>query len=168
MLTGKNWDHSIQQNIYWKRTLAASDLFHMFIWSIKFYAFLFHILKNANVWKRWFIKCSYQQVLWQNLSWNLSKYKKTIFLRGFILNLKERAKIFLKKSTRDFPNRPPFVKLSESLEILNDFCTLTLKQNFWKTTPFFKNLEYRFWVESIKIKNAKTQHFQTKQKSMLR
>ena len=35
-----------------------------------------------------------------------------------------------------------------SVEILNDFNTLTLKQIFWKTKTFFKNLEYRFLDES--------------------
>ena len=42
----------------------------------------------------------------------------------------------------------------QSLEILNVLNTLTLKQLFWKMKNFFKKLEYRFLVESIKIKNA--------------
>ena len=42
----------------------------------------------------------------------------------------------------------------QSVEILNDFNTLTLKQIFWKTKTFFKKLEYRFLVESTKIENA--------------
>ena len=42
----------------------------------------------------------------------------------------------------------------QSVEILNVFNTLTLKRIFWKTKTFFKNLEYRFLVESIKIENA--------------
>ena len=41
-----------------------------------------------------------------------------------------------------------------SVEILNDFNTLTLKQISWKTKTFFKKLEYRFLVESTKIENA--------------
>ena len=41
----------------------------------------------------------------------------------------------------------------QSVEILNNFSTLTLKQIFWKTKTF-KKLEYRFLVESIKIENA--------------
>ena len=41
----------------------------------------------------------------------------------------------------------------QSVEILNVFNALTLKQIFWKTKTFFKNLEYRFSVESIKIEN---------------
>ena len=40
------------------------------------------------------------------------------------------------------------------MEILNVFNTLTLKQIFWKTKTFVKNLEYRFFVESAEIENA--------------
>ena len=42
----------------------------------------------------------------------------------------------------------------QSVEILNDFNTLTLKQVFWKTKSFFKKLEYPFFVESTKIEKA--------------
>ena len=35
--------------------LAASDLFHMFTQTIKFYTFYYHVLK-ITVWKMWFIK----------------------------------------------------------------------------------------------------------------
>ena len=42
----------------------------------------------------------------------------------------------------------------QSVEILNVFNTLTLKQIFWKTKTFFKKLEYRFLVESTKIEKA--------------
>ena len=42
----------------------------------------------------------------------------------------------------------------QSLKILNVFNTLTLQQIFWKTKTLFKILEYRFLVETIKIKNA--------------
>ena len=41
----------------------------------------------------------------------------------------------------------------QSLNILNDFNTLTLKYIFWKRQTIFKNLEYRFLVESTKIDN---------------
>ena len=36
----------------------------------------------------------------------------------------------------------------QSMEILNDFNTLILKQIFWKTKTFFQKLEYAFLVES--------------------
>ena len=36
----------------------------------------------------------------------------------------------------------------QSMEILNDFNTLILKQIFWKTKTFFQKLEYSFLVES--------------------
>ena len=42
----------------------------------------------------------------------------------------------------------------QSVEILNVFNTLTLKQIFLKTKTFFKKLEYHFLVESTKIENA--------------
>ena len=42
----------------------------------------------------------------------------------------------------------------QSVEILNVFNTLTMKQIFWKTKIFFKKLEYHFLVENIKIENT--------------
>ena len=42
----------------------------------------------------------------------------------------------------------------QSLEILNVFNTLTLKQIFWKTQTLLKKLEYRFLFKCTKIKNA--------------
>ena len=50
--------------------------------------------------------------------------------------------------------RDGHVFMRQLLTILNVFNTLTLKQIFWKTQAFFKKLEYRFLVESTKIKNA--------------
>ena len=44
--------------------------------------------------------------------------------------------------------------IRESVEVLNGFNTLTLKQIFWKTKIFFKKLEYHFLVESTKIAHA--------------
>ena len=42
----------------------------------------------------------------------------------------------------------------QSLQILNDFNTLTLKQIFWKIKTFLKKLEYCFLVESTEIENG--------------
>ena len=42
----------------------------------------------------------------------------------------------------------------QPLEILNDFNTLTFKQIVWKAKTFFKNLSYRFLVESTKIEST--------------
>ena len=42
----------------------------------------------------------------------------------------------------------------QSVEILNIFNTLTLKQISWKTKTFFKKLEYGFLIESTKIENV--------------
>ena len=39
------------------------------------------------------------------------------------------------------------------MKVLNVFNTLTLIQIFWKTKTFFKELEYRFIVETTKIQN---------------
>ena len=37
-------------------SLTASDIFHVFTQTIKFYTFHCHILKSTDVWTRWFIK----------------------------------------------------------------------------------------------------------------
>ena len=42
----------------------------------------------------------------------------------------------------------------QSVEILNVFNNLTLKQIFWKKKTFFKKLEHRFLVESTTTENA--------------
>ena len=42
----------------------------------------------------------------------------------------------------------------QSVEILNVFNNLTLKQIFWKKKTFFKKLEHRFLVESTNTENA--------------
>ena len=42
----------------------------------------------------------------------------------------------------------------QSVEILNVFNTLTLKQIFWKTKKKFKKLEFYFLVQTTKIGNA--------------
>ena len=44
--------------------------------------------------------------------------------------------------------------MSQSVEILNVFNTLTVKQIFWKTNFFSQKLEYSFLVESTKTENA--------------
>ena len=58
----------------------------------------------------------------------------------------------------DFQNSPLLrdrhVFMWQSVEILNVFNTLTLRQIFWKTKTFFKKVKYCFLVESTKIENA--------------
>ena len=44
--------------------------------------------------------------------------------------------------------------MRQSVKVSNDFKTLTLKQIFWKTKVFFKELEYRFLAENTKIENT--------------
>ena len=83
-------------------------------------------------------------------------------LRGLILKPTERALVLLKNGTGDcqialhFRDRHVFIW--QSVEILNVFNTLTLKQIFWKTKTFFKKLGYCFIVESTKIKNTSFPH----------
>ena len=55
-----------------------------------------------------------------------------------------------------FRNR--YVFIWQSVEILNLFSTLTLKQIFWKTKTFLRKLEQSFLVESTKIENASFPH----------
>ena len=55
----------------------------------------------------------------------------------------------------------------QSVEILNVFNNLTLKQIFWKTKTF-KKLEYRFLVKSNKIEKASFPTKLSYQKPMLR
>ena len=50
--------------------------------------------------------------------------------------------------------RDRYVFIRQSLLILNDFNTSTLKKNFWKAKTFFKKLQYRFLVKSSKIIKA--------------
>ena len=40
------------------------------------------------------------------------------------------------------------------MKVSKVFNTLTLKQIFWKTKPFFKKLEYSFLVETTKIEST--------------
>ena len=48
--------------------------------------------------------------------------------------------------------RDRYVFMSQSLEILNVFNTLTLKQIFWKTKTFFKKLKHNFF-ERLKMQD---------------
>ena len=77
--------------------LAASDLFYLVTQSVC--TFHYHVLRVQMFEKCDSSKktvrmnsCSFQQVLRQNLGWFLSKHwKKTRFLRGFILEPTKRA-----------------------------------------------------------------------------
>ena len=50
--------------------------------------------------------------------------------------------------------RDPYFFMSEKVEILNVFHTLTLIQIFWKTKTSSKKLEQHFLVKSTKIERA--------------
>ena len=81
-----------------------------------------------------------------------------LLLRGFILQPIDRAYVLLRNSNRDFQNSPPpevlayfYTAITGNLNVFN---TLTLKQIFWKTKTFFKNLEYRILAQITKIESA--------------
>ena len=104
--------------------------------------------------------CSYQQVLRRNLGWFLSYHWKTLFLRGLILQPRERAQVRLKSGTRDFQNSPPFERSA---------CFyVTISGIFFLKNFFKKNWSTVFQLKALRLK---THHFHTKlpyQKPMLR
>ena len=97
--------------------------------------------------------CSFQQLIQQNLSWFLS------CLRGFIFKPTERKQFLLKNDARDSQNNPPYERLAcfyvtttgnfERCQLINFEAIF-----FWKTNTFFKNLDYRFLVESTKTEKV--------------
>ena len=62
-----------RKKIYWNKTLAASDLFHMFTQSIKFYTFKCHILMSNSSNNQKMNGCFFQQVLREDLIWLLTQ-----------------------------------------------------------------------------------------------
>ena len=94
----------------------------------------------------------------------------------FCLNCKTLSQRFHFKANREnidsskkryfFRNSSPFerwhVFMRQTVEILDVFNTLTLKQIFWKTETFFKKLK------STKIENASFPYKMPYQKPMLR
>ena len=56
----------------------------------------------------------------------------------------------------------------QPVKVSNVFNTLTLKQIFWKTKTFFKELEYRFLVETAQIEKHRFHSKLLCQKPMLR
>ena len=90
--------HTVQ---YWNGWLAASDLFHMFTQSIKFYTFHYQYRCLKNV-----IHQIDSKNGWLLLSASLRQ--NLVFLRGFIFKPTEKAQVLLKNGTNDFQNSPPF------------------------------------------------------------
>ena len=78
---------------------------------------------------------------------------KALCLRGFILKPTERRYFLLKNGTSDFQYSPLYcpVTISGNFERFHYF---NFKTAFLENKNFFKKLEYRFSVESAKIKNA--------------
>ena len=73
-----------------------------------------------------------------------------------ILKPTKIAQVLLKNGTRDFQNKPPCERFACFYVTIsgNFFNTAPLKQIFWKTETFFKQLEYSFSVESTNIERA--------------
>ena len=59
---------------------------------------------------------------------------------------------------RAFRFRDLHVFMGQSVETLKAFNTLSLKQIFWKTKPFFEKLKQRFLVETTKIEKTSFQN----------
>ena len=92
--------------------------------------------------------CSFQQVLRQSFGLVFVWVFGYLVLRDFILKPTERAYILLNMVLGIFKIalclRNQHVFMRQSVEILNDFKTLTLKQIFWKMKTFLKTLSTGF------------------------
>ena len=67
--------------MFWNKTLAPPDLFHMFtqpIFKKKLYTFHYHILKSTDVWKRWFT--NYAENKWLFLSTSFTAKFELVFV----------------------------------------------------------------------------------------
>ena len=73
-----HWGNSVLPNFstrtYWNRSLAASDIFPMFMQSINFYTFYCHIVKSTDDFNQidknnWLLLSTVQEGLRQNLRW---------------------------------------------------------------------------------------------------
>ena len=73
-----HWGNSVLPNFstrtYWNRSLAASDIFPMFMQSINFYNFYCHIVKSTDDFNQidknnWLLLSTVQEGLRQNLRW---------------------------------------------------------------------------------------------------
>ena len=142
--------------IYWNKSLAASELFHMFTQSVKTYTSYCCILKSRG--NTWFIKQTKNERLPRSATFTakfeqfLSKHRKVLFLRGFILKLIEKAyKVFSKNNTPFERSTSFHMKISGNFERFQCF---KFEKNFWKTETFFKKLECRFLGSSTKIENG--------------
>ena len=131
------------KRIYWNKSLT--DLLHILhnhlssihsIVRIKKYRCLnrvIHEIDKKN--ERLLFKVTFAA----NLGWFLSRQRKTLCLRCFILKSTGRAWILLKNTTRDFQNSPPFERCA---------CFyVTITENF-------KGIQYfNFETNSLKNEN---------------
>ena len=103
--------------------------------------------------------CSFQQILRRNFGVVFVLTLENTFSQRFHFKANRKSTDSPKKTVLGIFKialrlRDQYVFMWQSVKILNDFDTLTLKQIFWKTKTFFKKLEYRSLVESTKIENA--------------
>ena len=84
--------------------------------------------------------------------------ENTFPYRGFVFKPTERAQVFLKNGSRDFHNRPPFLRSACFYMTIDEnserFQYFNFETDFLENKTFFKKLEYYFLVESTKIENA--------------
>ena len=156
--------------------MAASDVFHKFTQSFKFYT-LCHVLKSTDVWTRWLL----------NPWLNRAKMKGCSFYRkicvGFCLNTGKRFVLDISFSSQQKEQRffwktvleifkialrlrERHIFMWQSLEILN-VSNINFETNFLKT----ENLQNCSTVLWLKVLGLKTHYFYTKlscQEPMLR
>ena len=77
ILTGKNCFIQFSTRIFWNRSFAVFELFHMFSESNKVNIFYCHILKSADVWTRWFINP------WSSREYNESNNERLLLSATF-------------------------------------------------------------------------------------
>ena len=147
--------------------LAASNLFHMFTQSIKFYTFHYHSRCFKNV-----IHQIDSKNEWLLLSASVTAKFELVFVLTlenafswrFHSKANRRSSCSSKNSTTDFQNSPPFERLacfyvtsSGNFECFQSVLFFsTLKQIFWKMKTYFKKLEYRFLVEMLRKTYVRT------------
>ena len=123
--------------IHWNTRLVASDVFHMFTQSVKFFWFHF----RTDVWKTWFIKetvklmitsfSNFYGKIWVGFCLNI----RNAFSYSFHFKANRKSIDCSKNGTRDFQNSPPF-EMWQSVRVLNVFKTLT--SNFLENENLFQ------------------------------
>ena len=117
--------------------------------------------------------CPFQKLSRQNLSWFFSYHRRTIFLKGFIVNPTERVQVLLKNGTGNFQFSPTFERsVRFYVTVTGEFERF---QYFNFETSFLKNgrlfLKNQSTPFQLKVLRLKRQNYYTKlpyQKPVLR